>query len=280
MNTVKRTYYPDGSIESEVTLVDGLPEGVSRHWHPNGILAAELPVRRGIPEGVGKQWNEKGELLGTFEIKDGTGIQRHWNPDGTLRAEMPWLHGKTTGRFRAYYEDGELAGDVYWLENEKVSKKRYMEACEHNPELPRYDEPERPARKPRGKKKAPDPLAGPTTPSDEFELQLLAGPAVREAMEWLEETREPSRSLGEATGQDESIRFVKELYALGAVTVHAVEIDGAPSEDQNTGKLVIELPQDQEKRDKLLDFCGELAIEQGFDPDPDIGQRYLFLMLD
>jgi len=280
MNKVKRTYYPDGSIESEVTLVDGLPEGVSRFWHPNGILASELPVRHGIPEGVGKQWNEKGELLGTFEIKDGTGIERHWHPNGTLMGETPWLHGKVTGRERAYFEDGELAGDMYWLDNEKVSRKRYMEACKHNPELPRYDEPEPLTQRPERKKKAPAPPAGPTLPSDEFELQLLAGPAVREALAWLQETREPSRSLGEATGQDESIRFVNELYALGAVTVHAVEIDGAPTEDQNTGKLVIELPQEQGKRDKLLDYCGELAIELGFDPEPDVGQRYLFLMLD
>ena len=280
MNEVRRAYYPDGSIRGEVTLVDGVPEGVSRDWHPNGILASELTLRHGIPEGVGKQWNEKGELLGTYEIKDGTGIQRIWYPNGPLMGEFPWLHGTFNGRSRAYYEDGELAKDTYWLDDQKVSKRRYMEACQHNPELPRYDEPKRPARKPRRKKKTPDPRAGPTTPSDEFELQLLAGAAVREALVWLEETREPSRSLGEATGQDESIRFVKELYDLGAVTVHAVEIDGVPTEDQNTGKLVIELPQDQEKRDKLLDFCGELAEEQGFDPVPDVGQRYLFLMLD
>jgi len=279
MNEVRRAYYPDGSIRGEVTLVDGIPEGVSRDWHPNGILASELTMRHGIPEGVGKQWNEEGELLGTFEIKDGTGTQRIWYPDGTLMGETPWLHGKRTGRLRAYFEDGEHAADTYWLGNERVSKKRYMDACEHNPELPRY-EPEPPARKPERKKKAPATPAGPTTPSDEFELQLLAGPAVREALAWLEETREPSRSLGEATGQDESIRFVKELYDFGAVTVHAVEIDGAPSEDQNTGKLVIEPPQDQGQRDKLLDLCGELAIEQGFDPEPDVGQRYLFLMLD
>jgi len=279
MNKMQRTYYPDGSIRTEVTYVDGLPDGVARHWHPNGILASELPVRRGIPEGIGKQWNEKGELLGAFEIKDGTGVQLQWYPDGTLMSEMPWLHGNVTGRFRAYYEDGELAGDIYWLDDKKVSRKRYMEACKRNPELPRY-EPERSARKPRSKEKAPEQPAREMTSSDEIELQLLAGPAVREALAWLQETRQPSRSLGEATGQDESIRLVKKLYALGAVTVHAVEIDGAPSEDQNTGKVVIELPQEQGQRDKLMKYCGKLAHEQGFDPEPDVGQRYLFLMLD
>ncbi len=103
---------------------------------------------------------------------------------------------------------------------------------------------------------------------------------VDDRLESMQQTRQPSRSLGEATGQDESIRLVKELYALGAVTVHAVEIDGAPSEDQNTGRLVIELPQEQGMRDKLMKYCGESARELGFDPDPDVGQRYLFLMLD
>jgi len=263
----------------EMTLVDGIPHGVTRRWHPNGVLASEWHMRGGHPEGVGKQWNERGELLGTFEIKEGTGIQREWYADGNLGIETQWLHGKKTGRERAYSVDGEPAVDMYWLDNERVSKKQYVEACERNPELPRYD-PERQARKARRTNEVPKQPADRISSSDELELQLLAGPAVREALAWLQETRQPSRSLGEATSQDESIRLVKRLYALGAVTVHAAEIDGATSEDQNTGRVVIELPQEQGARGQVMEYCGELAREQGFDPEPDAGQRYLLLMLD
>jgi len=40
------------------------------------------------------------------------------------------------------------------------------------------------------------------------------------------------------------------------------------------------LPKDDETREKLLQFCGRLARKLGFDPDPDVGQRYILLMLD
>jgi hypothetical protein len=190
--------------------------------------------------------------------------------------------GNCTGRQIVYFEDGELAGTTYWLENKRVSKKRYIEACEEDPRLPRYDD--------DALTEPPAPSAG--TPSDTHETaesaeeadafcrELLAGPAVREAREWLAEGTSPLRSLGEAADRAESQRLVDELYGLGAVTVWAVEIDGAPNDEQNSGKLVIELPTAADQRAALFDFCGESAEEMGFDRDKDVGQRYLFVMLD
>ena len=101
-----------------------------------------------------------------------------------------------------------------------------------------------------------------------------------EALAWLDESREPSRSLGEATSQGNSIKLVKKLYSLGAVSIHAVEIDGAPDTDQNSGKLVVELPPDADHRKKVLAYTNRRARRLGFDPDPDGGQRYVLLMLD
>jgi hypothetical protein len=188
--------------------------------------------------------------------------------------------GKWTGRQLAYFEDGELAGASYWLSNEKVSKKRYSEACKRNPNLPQYDGELRSLAKKPTRKKAVKVTIHLSQQPDELPSKLLQGPCMREALVWLEESRAPSRSLGEAMGQDESIRLVKKLYSLGAVTVHAVEIDGGATEDQNTGRLVIELPQDQKRRAMLLKFCGKIAREAGFHPAPDVAQRYMYLTLD
>jgi hypothetical protein len=279
MMEVKRSYHTNGAIAAEVTEIDGAPHGVTRHWHPNGAPAMEIPMSRGIIDGTVKQWNDKGELLGSCEINKGTGTYRMWHPNGQLMGETSMIDGKWTGRQLAYFDTGELVGETYWLENEKVSKKRYLEASKQNPNLPRYeDEPKSGAKNPQ--KKAGKLPNRPIRSPDELPLKLLQGARVREALAWLEESRQPSRSLGEATGQDESIRLVRELHSLGAVAVHAVEIDGAANDDQNTGRLVIELSQDQKQRKKVLEFCGDIAREAGFDPALDIGQRYLLLMLD
>jgi len=279
-----RYYYDDGTLRYEGERLDGvLPHGVHRQWHPNGALAMETPYDHGIIDGTVKQWDEDGKLIVQCNITKGTGVLRQWHPAVGGFGEISFVDGKMTGRQRVCFKDGIWGGDEYWLENRKVSKKRYLEACQQNPSLPRYED-EQPSKRKRSPKKR---VAEVETSSvltaqelDDLPLGLLQGTRVKEALSWLEETREPSRSLGEATDQDESIRLVKKLYDLGASQVYAVEIDGEPTEDQNTGRIVVELPQDQKKRDKLLKFCGKLARKLGFDPDPDVGQRYALLMLD
>lgn len=139
-NGVEKTFHSDGKIAGEVTYVNDLPNGITRRWHPNGVLASELPVKDGIVEGVAKQWNDKGELLGSYEVRKGCGVIKTWHSNGKLQGETPMLNGKWTGRQRVWFEDGTLAGDVFWIENQKVSKKKYLAACKENPNLPRYED--------------------------------------------------------------------------------------------------------------------------------------------
>ena len=60
----------------------------------------------------------------------------------------------------------------------------------------------------------------------------------------------------------------------------AVEINKYEGEGENTGKLVVVLPEGGEQRSKVLDLCSDIAQEQGFDPLEDFGQRRVFIMLD
>lgn len=280
MTEVKRTYYDDGTLQGEVTFVDGRLHGFTRHWHPNGVLESEIPLDHGVIDGTVKQWNDKGELIGSCEIRKGTGVYRTWYPNGLLMGETSLIDGKWTGRQRAYFEDGQLVAESFYLENEKVSRRRYLQACKADPRLPRYDDDQRPRSSRAPKARAAETTKASAQEYDTLGLKLLAGSDVREALSWLEESREPSRTLGEEMGQDASIQVIKKLYAYGALAVHAVEIQGAPDDHQNTGRLVIELPRDSKSRGKLLRFCGALAKQRGFCPDRDVGQRYLLIMLD
>jgi hypothetical protein len=49
---------------------------------------------------------------------------------------------------------------------------------------------------------------------------------------------------------------------------------------ENTGKLLIELPDDSTDRESVLAIAAKIAESQGFDAEPDTGQKYVFVMLD
>ena len=295
MTTIKRSYYDNGILRYEGAIDEnGSLHGLIRTWHKNGVPEFEFPYDHGKLNGIAKQWNARGELLGSFEMINGTGLKRVWHENGHLVMEYPTVAGALNGRQIIFGDDGDFLEATYWIKNRKVSKKKYQEACEKDSTLPRYDD-DKALKRMRASSSwffKEERQTQPATPplkkdddakvkADEFCQRLLNGPGVREALSWLEEHDDPLfRSVGEATDQEESIKFVKKLYRQGAVAVHAVEIDGEADEPQNTGKLVIELPQEVEGRKKLFKSCGTIAKKQGFDPETDIGQQYLFLMLD
>ena len=117
--------------------------------------------------------------------------------------------------------------------------------------------------------------------SDEFMQSILHDPNKQEALRWLKGGREGDfRSVGELGTNEESIALIQRIYDAGAVEVIAVRIDEYPGEGQNTGKLVIKLPDEPELRQGLFALAGGIAQRLGFDPEQDTGQTYLFLMLD
>ncbi len=116
--------------------------------------------------------------------------------------------------------------------------------------------------------------------SDEFVQQFLDDPETTEALAWLKAAEhDDSRSLGEFGSAAESIELVNRFYDAGAAEVLAVEIDD-DDDYANTGKLVIKLPTETDRRGAVLSVAGEIAVSQGFDPEPDSGQSYVFVMLD
>ena len=117
--------------------------------------------------------------------------------------------------------------------------------------------------------------------SDAFVERFLDSPNTKEALSWLRAASESDfRSVGEHETTEESIALIEEVYDAGAAEVLAVEIDEYPDEGQNTGKLVIKLPDDTNARQRVFAWVGEIAQSQGFDAEQDSGQSYLFVMLD
>ena len=116
--------------------------------------------------------------------------------------------------------------------------------------------------------------------NDEMEKSIIASGNAREAMSWLTEVNVPERSLGECSSSETSVELIQELYNLGAIKVWVFDIDGGSTEEQNSGRLIVELPNEPQKRTLLLAKCAKIGSESGFDAEPDTGQQYTLLMLD
>jgi hypothetical protein len=116
--------------------------------------------------------------------------------------------------------------------------------------------------------------------NNELEKSILASGSAHEAMSWLKEPGVLERSLGECSSYEASVELVQDLYNIGAVKVWVFDIDGGPTEEQNSGRLIVELPKSSIERANLLAKCAEIGAKQGFDPEPDYGQRYTIIMLD
>jgi hypothetical protein len=116
---------------------------------------------------------------------------------------------------------------------------------------------------------------------NKFIQDLLDKPNKAEALSWLEESTEESfRTVGELGSNEKSFDLIHAAYKAGALEVVAVEIDTYPNGHQNTGKLIVFLPDELEARKRVFEWCGDRAEAVGYDPEVDIGQQHLFVMLD
>jgi hypothetical protein len=63
--------FPDGSLQTQMSLTRGQLDGVTRRWHPSRQLESEKSFRDGRPHGR----------------------HQEWQADGTLKAESTWNAG-------------------------------------------------------------------------------------------------------------------------------------------------------------------------------------------
>ena len=288
-NGTEEGFHETGALRFQATYANGLRHGISRTWHKNGVLATEGTYVNGALDGTVRHWNEKSDLLGSFEMKNGTGLTKQWYPNGQLYAEISMVNGSFTGRQRVWFEDGEFVTSVFYIRNRKVSKKKYVEACKTDPALPRYDEPEakswetkmKQELRQKTKAKRPAPNGNERELHEKVLKRLLDNPAKAEARDWLRASSLKSlRTLGELENTEDSLALVNEIYEAGAPEVLAVEIGSYGDGAQNTGKLLIRLPGVKKSRRKVFAWCNEQNAHEGFDPDQDFGQDYVLVGLD
>jgi len=266
---VERSFYRNGQLREETSFLGRQLHGPHRTWHANGRLATEEFYEHGRLHGLCQQWNQQGELLGSFQVKDGTGIQREWFQNGRLQLETATVAGKFTGRTRVWLPDGTLVAEQYGIENRNVTQAAYAAAASKHPDYPRY-----PASK--GKIKFPD---ADEIERRELELQvagLLAQTNKREAVRWLKAGAQ-MRSLG-LLKVTQARQLVQKLYTAGALQIFAVNIYSNKDGKQFSDALLVKLPPEKSARQTIRSLLVKLPakLRAGVLPAKDHGEKFLF----
>ncbi len=165
----RREFFETGEPEFEESVRNGKKHGTTYQWYDPGVLTFAEPFANGVCHGTAKQWADDGTLIGTYTMVRGTGIdlwrcQREdgsvylsevlYSRDGvsdgfawlinedqrTLCMERHFGLGGYHGIFRVWNSKGRLSRGYpqYYVHHEKVTKRKYVKACETDATLPRY----------------------------------------------------------------------------------------------------------------------------------------------
>ncbi|WHY83973.1 hypothetical protein QNH39_14900 [Neobacillus novalis] len=90
-----------------------------------------------------------------------------------------------------------------------------------------------------------------------------------EALEWLKSNNNPSALATDRFGETaNAIKFVEKIYELGALKVNVIGILDEQERIEDEGgpyatALIVDLPQDHEKRNRIIEFYKIEIEEQG-----------------
>lgn len=271
---IKRFYYRSGQLFLEEQYVGGQYHGTVRTWHKNGKLASQETYRNGLCHGVAKQWDDQGRLLGSCRMNQGTGISCHWHQNGKLLSETSLYRGTFTGLCRSWIGDGTLVSKTWYLDNQKVTNRRYEAARARNKKFPRIKE--------NGKRPLRDKLLAERRTNLVFVKWLRRRPTSRLALDWLNDTRiKAKRRFGHFRSTKSAVSFVTELISAGAQNVVAAEIYGFPGKAQFCDYLVLQMPESPKEHHKVLRLCRRAARKYRITllPNVDLEQEEVVLFL-
>jgi len=271
--SVEKAFHRNGQLREVVPLRNGRRHGVVRVWHKNGLLANEERYQNGLLHGVCRQWSETGRLLGKYRMVHGTGVQRTWHENGRLQLEFSTVRGDFSGRYRLWLNDGKLISEEIYLHGKPVTAEEYRAACAKDKSLPKWTG--------KAGKPLPNTVATKKHIHEVFVRSLLAQKNRAEVRKWLESGVKAVRSLGRFKRKADALIFVEALYKAGTTEVIAPDIYAGRAGAEFADCLLVRLPKIAAKRRAIRKVCAQLSKRKlgAFQPDKDIGESHLYLLL-
>lgn len=271
--SIAKAFHRNGQLREVVPLRNGRRHGVVRVWHKNGVLTNEERFQNGLLHGLCRQWNEAGRLLGKYRMVHGTGVQRTWHENGRLQLEFSTVNGDFSGRYRLWLNDGKLMSEEIYLHGKSVTAGVYRAAWAKDKSLPKLTG--------KAGKPLPNTVATEKHIHEVFVRSLLVQKDCAEVRAWLESGGKAVRSLGRFKRVSDALKFVEALYQAGATGVIAPDIYAGKAGDQFADFLLVKLPGIAARRKAIRKVCGQLSKRKlgAFQPDQDIGESHLYLLL-
>lgn len=107
------SHYEGGAVEMEMTIRNGLLDGITRVYHPNGIQKEQRFYAEGLMDSLWINWNENSIKLGEARYKKGIkdGYWYIWDENGVKRYEMFYRDGRKAGKWFMWDEKGNLISE-------------------------------------------------------------------------------------------------------------------------------------------------------------------------
>jgi antitoxin component YwqK of YwqJK toxin-antitoxin module len=118
-------WYENGTLRSRSEYDKGQPHGLHIYFHDNGNKRTERVYSRGQLDGTCRQWTASGKLLGTFDMKAGTGTMIEWWDNGAKMMEMEQTGGSPTGRYTMWHENGRKQSEGRYSEYSPTGEWTY-----------------------------------------------------------------------------------------------------------------------------------------------------------
>lgn len=107
---VKKDYYENGTLKSELRYENGMLNGRCIWYLANGKPQIEVTYRNDTMNGLLRRWHENGNLMEETWYKNGVqdSVYREYSLKGILIAEGTYVDGELNGEFHRWYENGQI----------------------------------------------------------------------------------------------------------------------------------------------------------------------------
>lgn len=106
---IKQRFNDDGSLKSDVTIVNNVRHGVAHNYYNDGSVHSEIFYKNGKKDSISTWYYQDGKIYRTTAYENGIkhGIQKKYYRNGNLMAEIPYKNNMLYPGTKEYSESGK-----------------------------------------------------------------------------------------------------------------------------------------------------------------------------
>lgn len=116
---VRKDYWENGNLKSELRYEDGELNGLSVWYMANGKPQLEVTYSHNKMDGLSRRWYENGNIMEETWYKEGVqdSVFRAYSLKGLLVEEGYYVDGKLNGDYRRWYENGQVFQEGQYVDD-------------------------------------------------------------------------------------------------------------------------------------------------------------------